>query len=193
MPILPLETFLYPANLLDLDAADTHERTGQWWVLHTRPRAEKSLARRLHSMRHSFFLPQHQHRWRSNGRSFESHNPLFPGYLFLHGDDDARVAALTTNLVANFLPVGDQTRLQQDLVRVHQLMISGAPLTPEQNLIPGDPVEIIKGPFAGMNGTVIRRGKAWRLFVEVKFLQRGVSVEIEHWMIRPLASRLVSA
>jgi transcriptional antiterminator RfaH len=47
-------------------------------------------------------------------------------------------------------------------------------------------VEIISGPFAGLEGKVLRRGKQLKLFVEVRFLQQGVSVEIESWMIQPL-------
>src|SRR5262249_11136735 len=146
------ETFLYPHDLLDDCPTDG---PNHWWVLHTRPRAEKSLARTLMCHGAAFFLPQHQHRWRSNGRSFQSHLPLFPSYLFLHGDAETRLTALTTNMVVTAIPVADQRRLHEDLVRVHQLMVSGAPLTPEEGLLPGDPVEVIHGPFAGMHGKVI--------------------------------------
>jgi transcription antitermination factor NusG len=64
-------------------------------------------------------------------------------------------------------------------------MISGEPLTPEERVQPGDWVEITGGPLEGLQGKVIRRGKHLRLFVEVQFLQRGASVEIDGSMIRP--------
>jgi transcriptional antiterminator RfaH len=115
-----------------------------------------------------------------------SHLPLFPGYVFLHGDGQSRLDALSTNHVAGVLPVSDQSRLYADLVRVYRLMEAGAPLTPEERLEPGTPVEITSGPLAGLEGTVLRRGKQMKLFVEVQFLQRGVSAEIEQWMIRAL-------
>ncbi|MCI0641908.1 MAG: hypothetical protein L0Y72_30575 [Gemmataceae bacterium] len=190
MPILPLEPFLYPHNLF----ADTPWEAGEerWWVLHTRPRAEKSLARRLLTHGNGFFLPLHQRRWLNKARKFESHVPLFPGYVFLHGTQDARLAALATNLVVNVLTVTDQSCLHEDLSRVHHLMVSGAPLTPEQTLMPGAPVEIVAGPFAGLHGKFLRRAGACRLFIEVSFLQCGVSVEIEPWMMQPLGSSRLS-
>src|SRR5262245_20408404 len=39
MPLLELETSISPKNLLDLPS--DAETTNRWWVLHTRPRAEK--------------------------------------------------------------------------------------------------------------------------------------------------------
>ena len=124
-------------------------------------------------------------RWRNRGRLFTSTSPLFPGYIFLWGDDEARVSALTTNQVAQCIRVEDQPQLHQDLARIHQLMVSGEPLTPEERIQPGDWVEITTGPLQGLQGKIIRRGKHLRFFVEVHFLQRGASVEIDGSMIRP--------
>ena len=61
-------------------------------------------------------------------------------------------------------------------------------LTPEERLKPGALVEITSGPLAGLEGKVIRRGKQLKFIVEVQFLQSGVSVEIESWMIEPKSS-----
>ena len=41
--------------------------------------------------------------------------------------------------------------------------------------------------MAGLTGKVLRRGKDLHFFIEVQFLQRGVSVEIESWMFQALA------
>src|SRR5438105_15606394 len=93
MPLLPMEPSLYPDDLFagPAVAPDGAER---WWVLHTRPRAEKALARKILARRLPFFLPLHHRQWRSKGRLQSSYLPLFPGYVFLRGDDDARVLAL---------------------------------------------------------------------------------------------------
>ena len=50
----------------------------------------------------------------------------------------------------------------------------------------GDPVRIVHGSLAGMEGKVLRRDKNCRFFIEVRFLQRAVSAEIESWMIQAL-------
>lgn len=165
----------------------------RWWCLHTRPRSEKSLARKCLARRLSFFLPLYQRRWKNQGRSFQSYMPLFPGYVFLHGDSEARLAALETNLVAQVLNVPDPGQLQADLSRVHQLMASGSPLLPEDGLQPGQVVEIAHGPLAGLVGKILSCRKNLRFLVEVQFLQRGVSVEIERWMVQPLQEPPLSA
>ena len=68
-------------------------------------------------------------------------------------------------------------------------MVSKAPLTAEQTLLPGTPVEIIDGPFCGLRGRFLGRGGSFRLFVEVKFLQCGVSVEIEPEMVQVIETK----
>jgi transcriptional antiterminator RfaH len=183
MPLLPLEPFVYPEDLLSQPTLDL-QNSARWWVLHTRPRAEKSLTRRLLRRSVPFFLPLCNRQWRHRGRLFRSHVPLFPGYVFLQSDYQEAFKTLETNLVARILPVEDQNQLHGDLVRVHFLVASGAPLSPEERLQPGAIVEITSGPLAGLEGKILRRGKRLKFIVEVELLQRGVSVEIESWMIQ---------
>jgi transcriptional antiterminator RfaH len=183
MPLLGLEPIVYPEGLLE--SASATAGPARWWALHTRPRAEKTLARRFLDYGVPFFLPVCQRQWRNRGRLFRSYLPLFPGYVFSHGDEETRLAALETNLVAHVLSADDQQQLHSDLHRVYQLITSGAPITSEERLEPGDLVEIVKGPFAGLEGKLIRRGAQLRLFVEVQFLRRAVSAEVENWMIQP--------
>jgi transcription antitermination factor NusG len=184
MPLLPLEPFVFPDDLL----RDAPSAEAPWWVLHTRPRAEKSVARRLLRRSVPFFLPVCKRQWRNRGRTHCSFAPLFPGYVFLQGDSQAVFKTLETKLVARVLTVENQRRLQDDLARVYCLIATGAPLAPAERLQPGAPVEITSGPLAGLEGKVLRRGKQLKFIVEVQFLQRGVSVEIESWMIQPRGS-----
>jgi len=186
MPLLPLEPFLFPEDLLS-NAAHRAGDAARWWALHTRPRAEKTLARKFLGRSLPFFLPLYKRQWRNRGRLQCSHVPLFPSYLFLFGDDQKRVEALTTNLIVRSIAVADQDQLHTDLARVHHLITADAPLTPEDRLQPGRQVEIIRGPLTGLVGKVLRRGKKLTFHVEVQLLQRGVSVEIEGWMIEPVS------
>jgi len=188
MPLLPLEPYLFPSDLF-ATSANGPDGAQPWWVLHSRPRTEKAMARQFLARGLTFFLPLYQRQWRSKGRMQSSYLPLFPGYIFLRGDDEARVAALTTNLIANVLAVKDQASLTADLARVHHLMESGSALTPEAQLAPGARVEIIAGPLAGLEGKVLHRGKKMHFFIEVHLLQQGVSVEIESWMFQPVQGR----
>jgi hypothetical protein len=44
-----------------------------------------------------------------------------------------------------------------------------------------------------MQGKVLRHDKRLKFLVEVRFLQQGVSVEVDSWMIQPLSERTVEA
>jgi transcription antitermination factor NusG len=184
MPLLPAEPFVYPESLLTPMDAEFTDPEARWWVLHTRPRAEKALARHLLSRSLSFFLPVYARRWKTRGRLLSSYLPLFSGYLFLHGDVDARLAAEETRLVANTLPVMDQEQFTADLAQVRLLMDADVPLMPETHLPPGTAVEIIAGPLTGLEGKIIKRGRQHTFVLEVRLLQQGVSVDIESWMFR---------
>src|SRR5438552_11108462 len=128
MPLLAREPFVHPEGLFSPSSA----RDGyEWVVLHTRPRAEKMLTRKLLQRDLPFFLPLYKRQWRNRGRLLSSYLPLFPSYVFLHADDEARRQALATNLVVGLLKVSDQKQMGEDLRRVYQLVETNLTLTPE--------------------------------------------------------------
>src|SRR5262249_21001309 len=119
MPLLPAEPCLYPENLFSESETPAD---GFWWVLHTRPRAEKAVARALLAHQVPFFLPVYENSRRVSGRLHTSHLPLFAGYLFLRADDEGRTSALETNQIANCIRVPDQAELLAELTAVHKTM-----------------------------------------------------------------------
>src|SRR5207248_10135983 len=189
MPLLPPETTLYPSDLLARPADPGAE--ARWWVIHTRPRAEKNLARKLLAHRLGFFLPTRHQTWRSNGRLFGSHLPLFPGYVFLHARPEDRGYVLSTRMVANFLPVPDQDELTEDLQRVHRILSAGLPVEHQLALPPGTPVEVVDGVLQGLTGTVVRSGRRTGVYIQVRLIGQGVLVELDPRLLRP-AEQLVA-
>ena len=181
MPVLAAEPNLYPANLLETGLPPGPD--SQWWVLHTKPRQEKALARQMLEQQIPFYLPIIQRRFRLRGRNMTSHVALFPGYLFLLGNREQRVGALTTNRVVRALPVANQAGLWHDLQQVQRLLASGAPITPEDRLTPGLAVEIRTGPLAGLKGKILRTASGRRFVVEVDFIQRGASVLLDDFCL----------
>lgn len=185
MPLLESESNLYPETLFT-DPPGSADESARWWVLYTKARAEKSLARNLHARKITFYLPLNRNSWTKSSRNRTSYLPLFPGYVFLYGDGDARVAALETNLIATTIPVGDQQRLFNDLARVERILGGAVQATPERNFLVGESVVIETGPFKGVQGKIVCRGKQTRFVVEVEFLRQGVSIEVDGWALRPV-------
>ena len=185
MPTWPAEPSLFPDALFADDRADAAGR--DWWVLHTRPRREKSLARGLHERGVPFYLPLTTRRSLVRGRPVQAFLPLFPGYLFLLADRDEWLAALSTGHVARPLRVTDQARLWDDLGRLHRLVASGLPVAHEELLAPGTEVVVRSGPLAGLRGKVVKAVSGRRFVVQVDFIQQGASVLFEDCSLEPIA------
>lgn len=184
MPLLPLLDVVFPDDLFG-DAAPA--AAAAWWVLHTKPRAEKALGGRLRRAGVSFFLPQYAKPLTRGGRRRTSYLPLFPGYLFLRGLPDDRARALATGLVAGSLAVPDQPALHGQLAQVYRVMSHDmAACRPADDPRVGSLVEITDGAFAGMTGRVTEVGGGYRFVVEIEFIGRGVAVTLDHWMFRRL-------
>ncbi|MEX0714524.1 MAG: transcription termination/antitermination NusG family protein [Pirellulales bacterium] len=184
MPFLGEEPACYPEDLLTGFGADNGER--RWWVLHTKARQEKSVARQLLDFEIPFYLPQVEKTSVYRGRKRSAFIPLFTGYVFLYGTEQDRFRSLTTNRIAQVLSVVDESELYNDLRQVWQLIAAKAPLTVESRLEPGQRVRVHSGALMGVEGTVVSRRKKCRLLVAVHLLQQGVSVEIDDFLLEPL-------
>jgi transcriptional antiterminator RfaH len=185
MPLLPAEPELFPSSLF-AETVVHHSLDRVWWVLHTRPRQEKSLARVLFETEIPFFLPQIEQRRKVRRLVVTTYIPLFPGYLFLLGNREERLNALTTGRVVRSLEVVDQDGLWHDLAQVNRLICSGAPLTPEKCLNPGQTIMIRSGPLAGLKGTIVRTSSGQRFVVRVDFIQQGASVLLNDFELVPV-------
>jgi transcription antitermination factor NusG len=178
MPILPKQRDVFPGDLLGVP--DRGIAAGRWLVFYTLARREKDLMRKLEAASVPFYGPMIRRRLRSpGGRTRDSFVPLFPGYVFSKADEEQRRAALATNTVARWIPVGDERMLVDDLRAIQRLIETDQPLTPESRLEAGQPVRVRSGALQGLEGTVIGRRGMERLLVAVRFLNQGASIELE--------------
>jgi transcription antitermination factor NusG len=191
VPILKQEIDMFPADLLQQSATASadHDSAGgvSWWALYTLARQEKQLMRQLRALQVPFYCPLVTKRQRSPaGRIRESYLPLFAGYVFIWASEQQRITTLTTNRISRCLPATNGAELTEDLRRVRALISVGHPLTPESRLDSGMQVRVRSGVFAGFEGTILRRDKGVRLLVSVRFLQQGVSVELDDCQLERL-------
>ncbi len=185
MPLLGREPECFPADLFEGEVAPL-DGGRLWWVLHTRPRQEKAVARHVYARQVPFYLPLIDRRLRIRGRVMTSHAPLFSGYVFLLATAEERLLALPPGRLAGALPVADQDGLWHELRQVYRLIASGAPVTPEEKLGRGDPVEVRSGPLAGLKGTILRTASGDRFVIRVNFIQQGASVLVEGFNVAPI-------
>ena len=186
MPILGQESDIFPDDLLsNHELLDHSDR--KWYCVYTISRREKDLMRKLHAAQVPFYGPVIEKRYRSpQGRLRVSYMPLFPNYVFMFANADERYNAMTTNCVSKCTLVTEPDLLVRDLRQVFEIVRSGIGLTPEARLEPGNPVRVKTGPFAGYEGTVIRREGKTRLLLSVHFLEQGISIGMDEGLVEPL-------
>lgn len=184
MPILSSEIALHPSGLLETDPPDHNDRI--WSLVYTKSRQEKAVARELLNRDTPFYLPLIPKDQIIRARKFRSLIPLFGGYLFQCGTIEQNFETQLSNRVSRVLPVPDPVRLCRDLACVQRLIESNSPLSQEARISPGDRVRVKHGSLRGLEGTVIRREKTTRLLIAVSYLQQGVSVQIDDFMVESL-------
>ena len=159
------------------------ELEGRWWVLHTRARNEKALAADLARLDVRHFVPLVACRRRYAGHVRQVLIPLFPGYVFLCGSPDDRLAALRTNRVAQTLEVADQDRFRLELRQIQRIVESDQPVDLYPRLREGCRCRVTGGSLAGLEGVVLRRKGLWRIFVGVTFLGQSAELEIDPMLL----------
>lgn len=186
MPILAHEPDVYPDNLFEtLEIATDEDK--QWYAVHTRPRCEKNLARKLSGADIWHCLPMHEHKYRSpKGRKCVSYLPLFPSYLFLYATEEERYRAMATHNIVRVMDVPDGEQLTFDLRQVKRLLETGASLRPQAQLQPGAHVRVTNGPFLNFEGRIIKRQSGDVLLVVVHYLQQGITIALDDCQVEPL-------
>jgi transcription antitermination factor NusG len=132
------------------------------------------------------FLPLVEKATKRSGRTYRTLIPLFGGYLFFSGDDESRYKALTTNRIAQVIPVLDQAGLVYELSQIHKTLSSGVPLDPHPYLKLGDRCRVIAGPLCGVEGIFLKRKKQSKLVLQVEILGQAAAVEMDSAMIEPI-------
>ena len=178
MPILPKECNLYPEHLFELPLAEA-----PWEVAHVRSRHEKLVARALLDEHKPFYLPQIEQKVTRGGRTFVSHLPMFPGYVFIRRVPGSRETLRRTGAVAAILEVADQAQLMAELHQLRDLAARGARFTQCNDLTLGDTVRVTEGAFKGYVGVVTNERGSLRLIIAVSMLHKQIAVEFPREML----------
>jgi transcription antitermination factor NusG len=152
---------------------------GAWYVLRTRSRQEKVLANSLQARGVGQYLPLVTCTRMYGGRRAKVELPLFPGYLFVCGQPEDVYEADRSGRVAQIIPVGNQSRFDQELRNIYLALEVNATLDPYPYLAKGTHVEVTDGPLRGIRGIVADRACPTRLILQIEMLGQAVAVEID--------------
>jgi len=159
----------------------------RWYALYTNGRHEKRVAELLSNHQVDCYLPLYRsvRRWRDRRKEVDL--PLFPGYVFVRIPWRSRLGVLTVPGVVQFVtfsgkpaPIADS---ELEALR-HGLGCSSG-IEPHPYLKAGKRVRVRSGPFAGLNGILVRRKNAYRLVLSIDLIMRSLSVEVDEAEIEP--------
>lgn len=152
-----------------------------WYALRVKTHFERRVAVSLASFDYETFAAVYSRRVRWSDRFKIREAPLFPGYVFVRLDIARRLPVLMVPGVLGFvsfsgsiLPV-ERSQLES----VQAMTRAGKNVEPWPTLSVGDAVRVIRGPLAGVEGTLLTTKGHYRLIVSVTLLQRAVSAEVD--------------
>ena len=106
---------------------------------------------------------------------------LFPEYVFCRSTFADRISVLSQPGVEAVVGYDRKPTMVPDeqIVFVRRLLASGLPLGQWSFLESGQRVRIVRGEFAGLEGTLVPDSSPGRVVVNVEALQLSVAVEVE--------------
>lgn len=136
------------------EAPAAADATSTWFVLCTRPRAEKRLRTLLRSWHVLNVLPSYVKSARYQRRTVKNEIPLFPGYLMARLDAGERIRVLRSGLAFAALPLPNPRAVLRQL----RLAVRAARAGGGFRLVPHTPagasVRVAEGPLKGLVGRV---------------------------------------
>ena len=156
-----------------------------WWALWTRSHCERLVRDALASRGFEVFLPEVEQWSRRAGIRHVVRTPMFPGYLFLRDGLD-RAAHVEVRKARGLVAVlgapgeGPAPVPDGEVDGLRAVVASGVPVMTHPYLKAGQRVRITAGPFADVEGVLLRtRPQKGLLVLSVNLLQRSVAVEID--------------
>jgi transcription antitermination factor NusG len=165
-----------------------------WYVIHTKSRHEYKVNSGLVQKNLTTFLPEVEVWSKRKDRKKKFKTPLFSGYLFVEtalGDNEKKLDILKTAGVVRILgkkensepiPVPDDT-----IQAIKRFLNKKTEIFSLQYPQEGESARIISGPFAGIEGTVVKSDFDKEMFViSIDILHRSVAVKLEGFQITKL-------
>ena len=153
-----------------------------WFVVQTKPRQEDTALANLQQQGYTAWLPRLAVPRRRREQWVTVSEPLFPGYLFVQltpGKDDP--APIRSTLGARglvrfgqYTPQVDDTLVAFFREHEHAQQADAPASTPFQ---PGNPVTILKGPFAGLHAVYEMSAASDRALLLISILGRETRLQ----------------
>jgi transcriptional antiterminator NusG len=165
-----------------------------WYVIHTKSRHEYKVNTGLLQKELTSFLPEVEVWSKRKDRKKKIKIPLFPSYLFVETtleDNERKLDILKTSGVVRILGKKENSEpipVPDDKIQaIKRFLNKKADVFSLQYPQEGESARIISGPFAGIEGIVVKSDLDKEIFViSIDLLHRSVAVKLEGFHITKL-------
>jgi transcription antitermination factor NusG len=166
--------------LLANDLTKDVDKNTRWYVAYTLPRHEKAVENRLLTQNIETYLPLYSAMRYWNHRRVKVDLPLFPGYVFLKMRIVDKVRILACSGIVRLISFNrTAAAVSEDEIEKLRLSLASWRAEPYPFFTSGKKVRIRSGPFAGLEGTILRRKGNLRLVVSLDFIQSAILFELD--------------
>jgi transcription antitermination factor NusG len=150
-----------------------------WYVLYTRTRHEKYVAKQCTERGITTFLPLYcvQRKWKL--RAAEVLLPLFPSYVFIHMTLRERLRVLGLPGVVSLVSFnGTPAVVPESQIEILSSAINLGRAEPHVYLHAGNRVRVAAGPLAGLEGVLIEIRNRTQVIVSFEWMARSVAISL---------------
>ena len=170
-------------------------RPPPWNVIKVGNRKEKTVARQLSALGVEHYLPLRERQYRYSSKRVLRQLPIIPGYVFVRAQPRQLAAVLSVPFVFDYLrdETGPCTIREEEMQRLRYLSSADSLNWVDEAeaaaaLTAGTPVEIIRGPLAGVRGYFVAHNRKNQFLISFSHLRTQLSTyEVAAADVLPLA------
>ncbi len=160
-----------------------------WFIAYTYPKAEKKVYSSLLRSGVNAFLPLTTQKrvWSDRVKLVEV--PLFSSYVFVESSEQKLPVLSEINGISKFVRFNKEYAIikREEIRAIKTFVEKGKNVEVYQDgLQEGQEVKVKQGPFIGLQGVLVRKGRKSRFIIEVEGLDRFISVDIPSKHLVPL-------
>jgi len=153
----------------------------KWFALYTKPKHEFKAEQQLSAYGVEYYLPTVVRIKQWSDRKKKVKEPLFSGYIFVHGTERERLIALEQYAIVRsiFFEGRPATVPDWQIENLRKMLEEGTEVTVTEQLSVGTHVKILSGPFKDVEGVVYESVNQERMLaITIDLLRRSVVVKI---------------
>lgn len=163
----------------------------QWYLVHTKPRQEACAQENLERQGYECYLPLLQREKVRQGSLTVEDEALFPRYLFIRLDCSASgkswVPIRSTKGVSRLVSFGSEpAKIGEDLIESLRSQQAVGQLPLRRVFEAGQRVQLVNGPFSGIEGVFLETDGERRVMVLIEMLSKPVSVAVAPGALRKI-------